>query len=233
MAKYYNNRVKTGKLAGSVFAIRNGETIERAYQPIVANPSTPSQVASRAKLKLLSQMSAVVGPYVAIPRQGAISPRNLFTKKNYPLASFANNEASISLANIQLTSSVVGMVPITVSRANSTLNVTLENSNNDYDRVVYLVLQKNADNTLRVFHSDVVERESTGTFPYSRTASALLNLVIYAYGERDNSEAARAVFGNLQAPTAETIAKIITSRTLLENDVTLTETVGVESPAGE
>lgn len=231
MAKFYNNRVKTGKLAGSVFAIRNGETIERAYQPIVANPSTPAQVASRAKLKLLSQLSAVMGPYVAIPRQGAVSPRNLFTKKNYRLASFANSEANVTLSAIQLTSSVVGMVPISVSRADSTLTVALENNQNDYDRVAYLVLQKNADNTLRVFHSEVIERETTGTFPYTRTASALLNLVVYAYGMRDNSEAARAVFGDMQTPTAETIAKIITSRTLLESDVTLTETVGVESPA--
>ena len=53
---------------------------------------------------------------------------------------------------------------------------------------------------------------------------------VLAYGMRDNTDAARATFGNLISPAAEDVAKIITSRVLLETDVTLTETKGVTVP---
>ena len=231
MAKYFNSRVKTGKLAGSVFAIRNGETIERAYQPIVANPSTVAQVQSRAKLKLMSQLSAVLAPAIAIKRKGAVSSRNLFTKKNYALAGFADNQATIQLAQVQLTSSVVDMPNINVTREGSTLNVSLATSLNDLDRVVYVILLKDTDNKLRLLTSNVVSRGDTPNFQTTFTLNDSFNLVVYAYGMRDNSDLARATFGDLTAPTAETIAKILTSRVLLDSDVTLTETRGVESPS--
>ena len=61
MAKYYNNKIKTGRVAGSVFAVRNGEVIERAYNPIVANPRTDAQLIQRAKMNLAGQISKLVG----------------------------------------------------------------------------------------------------------------------------------------------------------------------------
>lgn len=61
MAKYYNNKIKTGRVAGSVFAVRNGEVIERAYNPIVANPRTDAQLLQRAKMNLAGQISKLVG----------------------------------------------------------------------------------------------------------------------------------------------------------------------------
>ena len=61
MAKYYNNKIKTGRVAGSVFAVRNGEVIERAYNPIVANPRTDAQLMQRAKMNLAGQISKLVG----------------------------------------------------------------------------------------------------------------------------------------------------------------------------
>lgn len=60
MAKYYNNKIKTGRVAGSVFAVRNGEVIERAYNPIVANPRTDAQLLQRAKMNLAGQISHLV-----------------------------------------------------------------------------------------------------------------------------------------------------------------------------
>lgn len=60
MAKYYNNKIKTGRVAGSVFAVRNGEVIERAYNPIVANPRTDAQLMQRAKMNLAGQISHLV-----------------------------------------------------------------------------------------------------------------------------------------------------------------------------
>ena len=227
MAKYFNNQKKTGKVAGSVFAIRFGETIERAYNPVVANPSTDKQVEARAKLKLISQLATVLANDIAIPRVGSQSPRNLFVKRNYGLMSFANSQADIDLNMVQLTSSVVGMVSLEVSRTEQNIRVELGTIPAEISRVIYVGLMKRPDGTLTILGSTVVSEPGSpsaafvGNLPLSSS-----EVVVLAYGVRDNTENARAIFGDMQAVTAEQIAKLIVTRALLENDVTLTETVG-------
>lgn len=219
----------TGKLADTVMSVRNGEQIARKYQPVVFNPSTPAQVATRAKLKLMSQMSAVMAPVIAIRRQGSVSSRNLFTKVNFGLATFSSDTASVPLTSIQLTKSAVSLPDLTATRETNDVVVELSSSAN-YDRVVYVFFAKQSDNTLRYITSNVVSREGTESkFSTSETISGK-PVVVYAYGVRDNTEAARVTFGNLQVISAETIAKVIASRVLLESDVTLTQTKGAEVP---
>lgn len=227
MAKYYNNQKKTGKVAGSVFAIRFGETIERAYNPVVANPSTTKQVEARAKLKLISQLATVLANDIAIPRVGAQSPRNLFVKKNYGLMSYTNSQADINLNNVQLTSSVVGLVSVVATRTEQAIRVELGAVPVEISRIVYVGMQKRMDGTLAILGSTVVSEPGTpaaafvGNLPLSSA-----EVVVLAYGIRDNTENARAIFGDMQAVTAEQVAKVIVTRTLLEDDITLTETVG-------
>lgn len=232
MAKFYNNRVKTGKLAGSVFAIRNGETIERAYQPIVSNPNTPAQVASRAKLKLMSQLSAVMSPVIAMPRVGAVSPRNRFVKENYSKTSYATDTASVNLLAIQLTKSVVALPSLVAVRTGAEIAVNLAFALQEgASRVVYACFVKQSDETLRYLTSSVVDVPSVnGDYPTTFTLdSPGLDVIIYAYAIRDNTSAANVAFGNMQVPTAQTVAQLITSRTLTDADVTLSETQAVES----
>lgn len=230
MAKFYGSAVKTGKLGGSVFAIRYGETIERQYQPIVANPSTPNQVAARAKLKMLSQLAAVIAPTIAMPRVGAVSSRNLFTKVNYPLASFGDNAANIDMTGVQLTHSAVSLANLRAERTNEGISVSLVSSTG-LSRVVYVAVVKGGDQKLRLFESTVVSVPgANGSFPTTLTPSGS-QVFILAYGVRDNTDSARAVFGDLVSPDAETIAKIVTSRTLLDSDITLTETRGISVAA--
>lgn len=224
----------TGKLADTVMSVRNGEQIARKYQPIVYNPSTSAQVAQRAKLKLLSQLSAVMAPVIAIPRQGSVSSRNFFTKVNFPLLTFATDTASVDLDKIQLTSSVVALPELYAERTASSFSVSLivaqDTPAPDFNRVVYTMFEKQADEKLRYVTSLVIsEPSSTGEFP---TQLPLISgeAVILAYGVRDNTEAARVTFGNMQAPTAVDVANLVTTRTLRETDITLSETRGVTSP---
>lgn len=232
MAKIYGLfGAMTGKTADVVMAVRNGEQIIRKYQPIVANPSTPAQVEARAKLKLMSQLSAVMGPYIAIPKRGAVSSRNLFTKKNYGLTTYTNNTADITLASVQLTDSVVGAPSLNANRAQdaqTTANVRFTRPLTDVNRVVYAAFVKGLDSKLRAVNSIVITEPGpnsawSASFEIGDSAA-----VILAFGVRDNTENARAIFGNLTALSTETVAKLIVSRTLTETDVTLTETVGVE-----
>lgn len=222
----------TGKVADVVMAVRNGEQIARKYQPVVSNPKSAAQVTSRAKLKLMSQLSAVMAPVIAIPRMGSVSSRNMFVKVNYKYASYSDETASVTLTAVQLTKSVVGFPAIAGSREQDNVNVVLNSAAVNVDRVVYLCFVKGPDNTLRFYESKVISEPGTnGRFAASFSTGAQLNIVIYAYGVRDNTQSARVTFGNLIAPSAEDVAKIVTSRILTENDITLTETQAVEVAA--
>lgn len=226
MAKIYGLfGAMTGKVADAVMLVRNGEQIVRKYQPVVSNPSTPAQIEVRAKLKMLSQLSAVMGEVIAMPRVGAVSSRNLFTKANYPAATFSNNEASIDLNAVKLTNSVVGLPRVSAAREENTISVALISSPGyqSLNRVVYMAFAKQADGKLRYAGSQVVTESGSGNF--TATFSAIPDeVVFYAYGIRDNNNAATVLFGNLEALTAETVTKLIVTSRLRESDITLTET---------
>lgn len=227
MAKVYNNLIKTGKVAGSVFSVRYGEVIERAYNPIVANPQTDAQTSARARLKLLSQLSAVLGETIAMPRDGSKSPRNLFVKANYQNAVFTNGNADIPLAQIKLTRSAVGLPVPTIVREDQNLTAQLSLPVTGIDRVVYVMMVRDEDDKLRLYESKVVSESGNfntwgTTFTYTTRPG-----VVLAYSVRDNTQAASVIFGDLIAPTAQQVARIITTRTLTESDVTLSETRGV------
>lgn len=222
----------TGKVADVVMSVRGGEQIVRRYQPSVLNPNTTGQVEARAKLKLISQLSAVMAAYIAIPRRGNISSRNMFVKKNYGIITYADDTASATLTSIQLTDSVVGLPNLIVSagEASNTISVRLyAGVLTGLDRVVYVAFVKQADNKLRLANSIVVSAtQADSVFSANLNVGTSEPIVVYAYGVRDNTEAARVVFGDMQAIPAETVAKLIVSRTLTEADITLTETKAAE-----
>lgn len=220
----------TGKLADTVMSVRNGEQIARKYQPVVYNPSTPAQVATRAKMKLMSQLSAVLAPAIAIERIGSVSSRNLFTKRNYQFATFENNQADITLTSVQLTNSAVGMPLIAAARTENAIRVLVDQSssiafgNLDADEVIYALVSKGLDTKLRLVDVKKVTKEESATFETTFPIVAT-ECVVYAYAIRYNSETARATYGDVTATPAETIAKLLVSRAISSADVTVSETV--------
>lgn len=229
MAKFYNNKIKSGRVAGSVFAVRYGEVIERAYNPFVDNPQTEAQVEVRSKLKLMSQLSAVMASVIAIPREGAKSPRNLFVSANFPNATYSSDTASINLAGVKLTKGVLSLPDVTGSATASSVSVSLATGDEDVTRVAYAIFRKEADNTLRLVRSTIMSEAGVDrTFPYSPSIVGGGNFLVLAYGIRENTDRARATFGDMQVLTAETVAKLIATRTLTLDDVSLTETKGLE-----
>lgn len=227
MAKIFGLQgVLTGKIGNSVFAVRNGEQIARQYQPIVTNPSTTAQIEARAKLKLISQLSAVMAPVIAMRRVGNKSSRNLFVEENYGTLTYASNQADITLADVKLTRSVVGLPSISAIRNETSITVLLTAANPDLNvsRIVYAAFEKQQDGSLRLLGSDVANAAGADgnwavDVPFTKN-----EVIVYAYGVRDNTEAATAKFGNMQAVTAETVAKLLVTSALRESDITLTET---------
>lgn len=228
MAKIYGLfGAMTGKVADAVMSVRNGEQIVRKYQPVVSNPNTPAQVEARAKLKLMSQLSAVMAPVIAIPRVGSVSSRNLFTKKNYPLTTYASSEADINLADIQLTDSVVGLPGVSVSRTETALVVGLNDivPAGTLDEVVYCLFTIGEDGKVRLFETKIEDEAGAGAWSTEMTLSNA-RLAVYAYGIRFNTEAARARYSNLEVKSAADIAHLIVTRTVTAADITVTETQG-------
>lgn len=220
----------TGKVADVVMVVRNGEQIVRKYQPVIYNPSTPAQIATRARLKLMSQLAAVMSPVIALRREGNVSSRNKFVSLNYGTSSYSNNQAQINLPAVKLTDGVVALPPISVSREGGQLSASLSSVYENVDRMVYVSFVKQADGTLRYQQSLVVSEAGagnvwTGVFGNS-TAS-----IIYAYGIRFNTTAARVAFGNMRVETADDIARLIVTSVLSMSDITLTETQASVVPA--
>ena len=229
MAKLFGISGKaTGRKGDTVFAVRNGQQLIRQYNPMVSNPRSNDQVDVRAKLKMMSQLSRILGLYLAIPREGAKSPRNIFTKINYPLATATNGVAEIQLDGVQITNSHDGMAPFNATRNGSNaVNVALQASaEGTLDKVAYVVLAIDADRNMRVIDSEIVD--VTAGNP---TAAASLNangdaLVVYGYGIMLKSGKARVAYENIEGEAATHFAQLVATRSLGSGDVATTHTLG-------
>lgn len=227
MAKIYGLfGAMTGKLADAVMVVRNGEQLVRKYQPVVFNPSTPAQIASRAKLKMMAQLSEVLANGIAFRRKGTVTARNYFVSKNYRFATFdtTTSQADIDLLSLDLTGGVIGMPAVSVTRVVGGFSAELQGTV-DADAVVYVTVQRGDDSKLRfVSYMLVTDPGALNTFPLPEQAfTSSLTGVVYAYGIRFNNENAKARYLSLLAENNNGYLEVI--RTAAETDYSLTETV--------
>lgn len=223
-----------GKTGAIVYSVRNGQQIARAYNPYVGNPNTPAQVQSRAKLKLLSQVSAAVAPVIAIPRKGAQSPRNLFTRVNYKYTSYGSNVANLRLADMQLTDSAVGLEGFIADRTGgSSIHCELNaDMSTLYDAIVWVVVARMSSGQLFPFADAVVEVAGIGgkfavDLPYTEG-----DISVHCYGIKTKSAAARAAFANMSSRSASGVASLVANRTVPVEELGLSETRGLFMPEG-
>lgn len=219
----------SGKLGSSVFSVTAGEQVVRQYQPVVTNPSTENQVNNRARLKLLSQLSAVMADVIAIPRAGALSPRNIFVSDNYPISSAENGAATIDLAKIALTKGGMQIPAVVAERDGDTaINVALAaKADQLVARVIYIAFYRNNVGELQLLDSAVVETAGAeGTFPYVFPYMPQ-DVIVYAYGIFDKNSKATAKFGNYGVENGTQVASLIADRKVSESDYLITKTQGV------
>lgn len=222
-----------GKVGSVIYAVSGGQQIAREYQPHVANPSTEGQVNNRSRFKLLSQLSASLKPVIAIRKDGLVSARNQFTSINYGATSFANETAQINLNVVQLTKSNTSFVGFNADRtAGSNIIVKLNAAAPNLNRVVYAAYTKRTDGTLLMLDSIVTEEAGADKKFQANLAYSDESVVVYAYGIRDLEAGMSAKFGNLNAPTAENVAKLIVSSTENMAGVSVTKTAGLTMNQG-
>lgn len=218
----------SGKIGSVVFSTSGGETISREYNPHVANPSTMAQVNQRARLKLMSQLSASLAPVIAIPKQGLVSARNAFTKLNFDASMASNGIAQITYENVQLTNGNLALPTLEAVRAEGsgiTINLA-EDASNAVNRVIYILYRKTSEQRLQFVASVIAEGAgANGTFPASLPYTEG-DIVLYAYGMRDTSESANAKYGNMQVANAVDVARLTALRNISTEDFQFTETRG-------
>lgn len=218
----------SGKIGSVIFSTSGGETISREYNPHVANPSTMAQVNQRARMKLMSQLSASLAPVIAIPKQGLVSSRNAFTKLNFEASMANNGVAQITYENVQLTNGNLALPTLEAVRAlGSGITINLaEDASKAVNRVVYILFRKTSEQRLQFVSSVIAEGAGVdGTFratlPYTEG-----DVVLYAYGMRDTSESASAKYGNMQVANAVDVARLTAFRKISTEDFQFTETRG-------
>lgn len=223
----------SGKLGAVVFSTSGGETISREYNPNVSNPSTQAQVDQRARMKLMSQLSAALSPVLAMTKDGLVSKRNKFTKLNFPASYALNGIAQITYENVQITEGNTSLPALyaegSVEGKSMTILVAIsENPSATINRIVYCLFKKSNEGKLEYLTSQINStRNSPGvTLPFVSRFENLpvAEYVIFAYGMSDTSERATASYGNLNVVTASDLARLVATRAISFSDYQFTQT---------
>lgn len=224
----------SGKLGNIVCSTVAGETIARDYNPEVANPNTETQVAQRAKFKLLSQLSSVMAPVIAIPKEKSQSTRNLFVRKNMGTTVFDGVQAAINLNRVQLTNGNTNIDTFGCDRSSHEHCSCYYSGINFVGMagIVYCIFTKDDAGNLSLFDSAVVtentEHEDWGAdLKYTDK-----EIVLYAYALCGDGDKAKAAFGNLEAPTAESMAKLLVESSVAASTIKTTKTKGFTMAVG-
>lgn len=239
-----------GKIGSIVFSTSGGKTIAREYNPHVANPNTMAQINQRARMKLMSQLSASLSPVIAMRKDGLTSARNKFVQKNFGASYASEGVAQISYENVQLTSGNSALPQIKwVSLRDSDVQALVaffsDEPSANISRVVWCLFRKTDEGKLELVSSIISSQRGSsdggGYFTVSFTNIPLkentgvleYDYVIYAYGMSDTSERATARYGNLNVQSATDIARLIATRTISFEDYQFTQTRGTSANRGD
>ena len=239
-----------GKIGSIVFSTSGGKTIAREYNPHVANPNTMAQINQRARMKLMSQLSASLSPVIAMRKEGLTSARNKFVQKNFGASYASEGIAQISYENVQLTSGNSALPQIkwlTLKDGDITSIAAFYTDDPiaNISRVGGWLFRKTDEGKLELVTSIITSQRGssegggffTVTFqniPVKENTGVLeYDYVIYAYGMSDTSERATARYGNLNVQSATDIARLIATRTISFEDYQFTQTRGTSANRGD
>lgn len=224
-----------GKLGSVVFSTSGGFTIAREYNPNVANPNTMSQINQRARMKLMSQISASLTQSLAYTKTGLVSARNKFVKRNFANTYALNGVAQCSYENLQLTEGNLGLPPIV-------LNAFVDNKqrvmvgglqsapDSNIKRVVWSFFNKTAEGKLSfvtsVISTKYLDKSLGYYFAFDDTPMPEGDIVVFAYGMIDTSESATAAYGELNVTSGSDLAKLVATRSISFSDYQFTQTRG-------
>lgn len=218
-----------GKVGNIVYSVLKGVNVARQYNPEPYNPNSPAQVEARAKLKMISQLSAIVAGQLAMIRKQTETMRNVFVKINFPFLTYIDGAVEMALANMQLTSGNLGLPGFTVERvAGYGLSVQLAQAGYPaFDKVVWVVYKVLEHGKLMFNESKVCDLTEQSPFGATIMQNVTSDCTIHCYGISTKSAKAQAIFENMVVVSADEVARLISQRTIGDSDVTLSETRGL------
>ena len=225
-----------GKIGSIVFSTSGGYTIAREYNPHVANPNTEAQVNQRARMKLMSQLSATMAPIITMQKMGLVSARNQFTKRNFAYSNAVDGTAQISYENIQLTQGNASLPQLVFSNPGGQQSPSLslaESADAAVSRVCYIIYKKTQEGKLQFVESKIIENAGVdGTFKWELKRTMNDNYVFYAYGMKDLNAKASAEYASYNVTTANDLAKLVAVRRISMEDYQFTQTRGATANNG-
>lgn len=160
--------IKAGKKAGIVTYQVGDTMLAREYVPHPKNPRTEKQVAHRAKIKLLSQLAAIVRDIIAIFPSSEKSARSLFLADNWQFVNGNELTAEYVLQYLRLTHSDIPLVPIAYHCNNSELGyirwVKMDVEPQEYVNVVFYYLLSRDDQG-KIYLLDMHNTDTRGVRP--------------------------------------------------------------------
>lgn len=217
----------SGKLGSSVFATVSGQQIVRQYQPVVSNPATVAQTAQRAKMKLMSQLGAAMAPVIVMRKNGLVSARNKFIKRNIQSASVLQGTASVDVPSLQITDGVGNVSDVTSIHAQGAVNVIVSNLDPNANRIVYVLFRRNDDGTLSLFGSTIKEVEgSPSEYTQATFAAGPAKSVAYVYTISDVDGRATSQFEQYAVNDAVQVASLVANRSINVDEYRFSGTAG-------
>ena len=219
----------TGRVGSMVYAVRKGEQIVRQYNPNVANPNTRPQVVQRAKFKLLSQLSAIVGTTgIHFLTSGGVSQRNIFMKKNMPAVEVAadTSVATIDLTEVVLTDGVSPAPAANFNRGTKVCAIALGEGYEDVAGAVFVAVV--APEVGRIFgysqRVDVTEGAQSVTANIIVPDAMVNRTTVLAWVYRFADDNARAKYEETVSGSSDGQAALTFDRMVAEGSIIVSQT---------
>lgn len=240
---------RTGKKAGVVTYEAGGQLIVREYNPHPANPRTIKQIQQRAKIKLLSQIGALMRFCIAIFPTDGRSARAQFSSLNWKKISAQDETAQIDYTQIVISASSFPLPPIDRSvsvvaeRWRKRIYVA-EDPAEEVQRVFYFLFKKETDGKFTLADYYLSERRTTPAnpgffnwagagFEIDDSGHSLYDYVVYAVAMCDKSEEATEKFLNLDVDYIEQVGRLIAEKLITSADYYFTETRSISWYRGD
>lgn len=232
--------IKTGKKAGVITYKVGDDYLVREYNPQPANPRTEKQVQQRAKIKLLSQITALFRFIIAIFPSSGKSSRAIFARLNYPKITVPSTTAIIDYPSVSLTDSTRPITQVTKDVVFLTTGVRKliglpDEPTEDIKRVFYYLFSKTDNGKLCFVDYYLSEIRwssrnplffcwANASFEIDEQGKATKDYVVYALGMGDYTEEATTYWENLDVPNLELLGQIIAEGLIKDTDYYFTET---------
>ena len=216
----------SGRVGATVFKIVHGQQIVQEYQPKITNPNSVGQQNTRARFKLMSQLSAVMAPLAAFEREKLTSPRNVFVRENFRNTIANDGTAAAALLDFQFAKGTLpGVAAVNINRESEVMQVSVTKPDGvDVLYVLYFTREK--DGSLALYRSAQMYEQSAGSSTYSdEYLPTPKETFVYVYGAQFKNDAGRTAYNDYIVDNGVEVANLISNHIIGSETTNFSKTV--------